>query len=80
MVESLLTLMFQTDITLENVVLGYKNYADYEKNPNFFGAIIGRVAGRIQDASFTIEDQTYTLEANEGSSSFTWRIMVDFIK
>lgn len=62
-----------TDITvpnrhnqLENVVLGYKNYIDYEKNPNFFGAIVGRVAGRIQDASFTIEDQTYTLVANEG--------------
>nr|WP_186670819.1 aldose epimerase family protein [Sporosarcina sp. BP05] len=51
---------------LENVVLGYKNYLDYEKNSNFFGAIIGRVAGRIQDSSFTIEDQTYTLVANEG--------------
>ncbi|MBO0587357.1 aldose epimerase family protein [Sporosarcina sp. E16_8] len=51
---------------LENVVLGYKNYVDYEKNPYFFGAIVGRVAGRIQDASFTIEDQLYTLVANEG--------------
>lgn len=51
---------------LENVVLSYKNYIDYEKNPNFFGAIVGRVAGRIQDASFTIEDQTYTLAANDG--------------
>ncbi|MFJ7936107.1 aldose epimerase family protein [Sporosarcina sp. NPDC096371] len=50
----------------ENVVLGYKNYADYENNPNFLGAIIGRVAGRIQDASFTIEDQTYAVEKNEG--------------
>src|SRR5699024_8501600 len=36
----------------ENVVLGYKNHADYEQNPNFFGALIGPVAGRIQDASF----------------------------
>lgn len=51
---------------IENVVLGYKNYMDYEKNPNFFGAIIGRVAGRIQDSSFTIQGQTYSLEANEG--------------
>jgi len=50
---------------LENVVLGYKSYVDYEKNPNFFGAIVGRVAGRIQDASFTIQDQTYSLTANE---------------
>ncbi|HJF33772.1 MAG TPA: galactose mutarotase [Sporosarcina psychrophila] len=52
--------------TIENVVLGFKNYADYEKNSNYFGAIIGRVAGRIQDASFTIQNQTFLLEANEG--------------
>ena len=32
---------------LENVVIGFKNYADYETNPNYFGALIGRVAGRI---------------------------------
>lgn len=54
------------DGVMENVVLGYKNYEDYENNPNFFGAIVGRIAGRIQDASFTIKDKTYTLEANEG--------------
>jgi len=51
---------------LENVVLGYKNYSDYEDNPNYFGAIIGRVAGRIRNASFTIQNQTYSLDANEG--------------
>ena len=52
---------------LENIVIGYKNISDYEDNPNFFGAIIGRVAGRIQDASFIINDKTYTLEANTGA-------------
>ena len=52
---------------LENVVLSYKNISDYEQNPNFFGAIIGRVAGRIQDATFTLNDETYSLELNEGS-------------
>ncbi|MFD2211293.1 aldose epimerase family protein [Virgibacillus halophilus] len=52
---------------LENVVLGYENYHDYEENPNCFGATIGRVAGRIKDARFTIEGQTYSLEQNEGS-------------
>lgn len=55
------------DGVMENVVLGYKNYEDYESNPNFFGAIVGPVAGRIQDASFTANDQTYNLEANEGA-------------
>ncbi|WP_313892289.1 aldose epimerase family protein [Psychrobacillus sp.] len=51
---------------IENVVLRYAKYTDYENNPTFLGAIVGRVAGRIQDASFTIQDQNYTLEANEG--------------
>src|SRR5690625_6346019 len=36
------------DGVMENVVLGFKDYADYENNENFFGAITGRVAGRIQ--------------------------------
>ncbi|ASN04154.1 aldose epimerase family protein [Virgibacillus necropolis] len=53
---------------MENVVLGYKNYADYETNPNFFGAIVGRIAGRIQDASFETEGQTYSLEVNDGNN------------
>jgi len=52
---------------IKNVVLGFKNHADYAQNPNFLGALIGRVAGRIQGASFTIEDRTYELEANEGT-------------
>ncbi|WP_404455595.1 galactose mutarotase [Virgibacillus necropolis] len=52
----------------ENVVLGYKNYAGYEENPNFFGALIGPVAGRIQDASFELNDQTYSLESNDGDN------------
>jgi len=50
----------------ENVVLGYKNNADYEQNPNFFGALIGPVAGRIQDASFEVDGKRYPLESNEG--------------
>lgn len=51
---------------IENVVLGYENVTDYADNPTFFGAIVGRVAGRIQDASFSIGEDTYRLEANEG--------------
>lgn len=51
---------------LENIVLAYKNYQDYEKDPNYFGALIGRVAGRIQGSSFELDNETYTLEANEG--------------
>lgn len=49
----------------ENIVLGYRDYANYEDNPNFFGAIIGRVGGRIENAAFTLDGETYELEANE---------------
>lgn len=52
----------------ENVVLGYKNYKDYESNPNYFGALIGRVAGRIQDATFTLNNKSYSLEKNNGEN------------
>ncbi|MDC3425660.1 galactose mutarotase [Aquibacillus sp. 3ASR75-11] len=51
---------------VENVVLGYKNDQDYVKNPNYFGAIVGRVAGRIQDSAFELDGQKYALPANEG--------------
>ena len=53
------------DNVMENVVLGFKDYADYENNENFFGAITGRVAGRIQDASLTLNGELYPLDANE---------------
>lgn len=53
---------------LENVVLGYKDYQEYESNPNYFGAIIGRVAGRIEGASFELDGKTYNLEANNGEN------------
>lgn len=53
------------DGKLENVVLGYQNPADYEANPNYFGATVGRVAGRIQDASFNLDGNEVILDQNE---------------
>lgn len=52
---------------LENIVLGYKDYRKYESNPYFLGAIIGRVAGRIEQASFRLDGQDYFLEKNDGN-------------
>lgn len=52
--------------TFENVVLSYEDYEAYEANPNYFGAIIGPVAGRIKTASFQLNNNKYTLQANEG--------------
>lgn len=51
-----------------NVVLGYRNYQDYETDSNFFGAIIGRVAGRIAGASFRLNEKNFDLVANEGEN------------
>lgn len=51
-----------------NIVLGNRVEADefYPQNPYNFGATIGRYAGRISNASFTLNNQTYQLEANNG--------------
>jgi galactose mutarotase-like enzyme len=38
--------------------------ADYRTNNPYLGCSVGRVANRIRDAKFTIEDQTYTVSAN----------------
>lgn len=51
---------------LENVVIGYDDYADYESNPNYFGALIGRVAGRISGSAFEMAGQKHELPANDG--------------
>ncbi|MRH44217.1 galactose-1-epimerase [Aquibacillus halophilus] len=56
------------DNTFENVVLGYKEYEDYIENPVFLGALIGRVAGRIQGSQFVLDGTTYTLPANNGEN------------
>lgn len=52
----------------ENVALGFKDYQDYEGNPPFLGALIGRVAGRIQGSSFELNGEKYSLEANDGEN------------
>ena len=50
-----------------NIILGNVVEADefYFENPFNFGATIGRYAGRIANASFELEGQTYELEANQ---------------
>ncbi|HKW39847.1 MAG TPA: aldose epimerase family protein [Gemmatimonadales bacterium] len=51
---------------LANVVLGHDSPEEYRKNPHHLGAIIGRVAGRIAGARFTLDGTTYQLPANLG--------------
>lgn len=53
---------------LENVVLGFDNLNDYIDHSPFFGAVIGRVAGRIKGAEFELDHKTYKLPANENQN------------
>ncbi|WP_285716938.1 aldose epimerase family protein [Pelosinus sp. IPA-1] len=53
----------------ENIVIGFQEVADYQKNSIFAGVVVGRVAGRIQDAQFELEGKTYTLPSNDGPNN-----------
>ena len=50
---------------LADVVLGFDDLAGYLGPHPFFGAIAGRVAGRISGARFTLEGRDHSLEAND---------------
>lgn len=49
-----------------NIVLGYDTLEEYLAGKDYRGAIIGRVANRIANASFTLNGKTYPLAANDG--------------
>lgn len=50
---------------LVDVNLGYEKPETYEANPNFFGALIGRVANRIGNGHFVFEGKEYQLVCND---------------
>lgn len=52
-----------------NIVLAYKDYKDYLENPGYFGALIGRTAGRIKDGFLELNGKNYLLERNYGGNS-----------
>lgn len=50
-----------------DVVLGYDNLAQYTEIPAYFhGVTVGRFANRIADGKYTINNQEYVLDCNEG--------------
>lgn len=54
----------------ESVVLGFDNAEDYIKNSgSYFGCIVGRVAGRIENGEFSLENKKYELAKNDGVNS-----------
>lgn len=52
---------------LANVVLSRPDIATYETNQRRYGAVVGRYAGRITDARFTLDGVTYPLEAGRNN-------------
>ena len=50
----------------KDVVLGYNTLAEYEAETPYFGALIGRYGNRISGGKFKLDDQEYTLAANNG--------------
>ena len=52
-----------------SVVLGFAEFEHYPTHSPYFGAIAGRVANRIGNATFTLEGKTHTVDANEGPNS-----------
>ncbi|AZU60444.1 aldose epimerase family protein [Neobacillus mesonae] len=70
--------------SVENVVLGFDRLEEYLEWSPYFGAVVGRVAGRIKGARFELDGKAYTLAANEepnhlhggkkGFSSVIWEV------
>ena len=54
---------------LENVVLGFENLEQYEKDNPFFGALVGRYGNRIAKGKFSLNNTDYTLAKNNGENS-----------
>ncbi|WP_448662322.1 aldose epimerase family protein [Sphingomonas sp. CJ20] len=57
------------DGSVANVVLGYRDLADYLGPPRFYGAVAGRYANRIGGARFTLDGRTHRIAANDGPNS-----------
>jgi aldose 1-epimerase len=54
---------------IADVVVGFKSIDDYLKATGVYhGAIIGRVAGRINNGKINLNDSTYSLQLNAGTS------------
>ena len=54
---------------VENVVLNLNSISDYEEKSPYFGAIVGRNAGRISNAELKIKDRIYKLNSNSGNNN-----------
>ncbi len=54
---------------LGDVILGFSSLGDYLKSGSCHGAIVGRHANRIKNASFTLNGKEYVLPKNDGDNN-----------
>lgn len=52
-----------------DVTTGYTTLAEYVAKPQYFGSTVGRVANRIANARFVLNDKEYIVPANDGANS-----------
>ena len=52
-----------------NVVLGFDNLGQYEKDNPYFGALVGRYGNRIANAKFSLNGTEYSLAVNNGPNN-----------
>lgn len=56
-----------TEDNFENVVCSFDRAEQYLEHPHFFGAAIGRFAGRLENSEVYLNGQTIQLTPNEGA-------------
>ena len=53
---------------IENIVLNYKKNEEYLEDKFFIGALIGRYANRIENGAFSLKNEKFQLDKNEGDN------------
>jgi aldose 1-epimerase len=53
----------------ENILLDYEDVNDYVENPGYLNAIIGRIAGRIHEAKFSLKQKEHNVFKNDGENT-----------
>jgi aldose 1-epimerase len=54
---------------IADIVLGHETPDGYIPNPPYFGALVGRYANRIANATFTLDGKKYDLAKNDGPNT-----------
>lgn len=57
------------DGKIGDIVVGYRDLADFIKKTPYFGATVGRVCNRIANAQFELDGKVYKLAANNGPNT-----------